>query len=250
MTEQKLTQVLPRIREIPRLTLSEEDSEGLQAIASRAFHQNKGECEHEPLAVIEAPIKALAAAENYVADKLSQTELPQFRKMLRAGDLRKALETLSRCPDAFPPLAQLRALYCFGDPSFNGLETEDAGQLKKQFEREDSWRVGWNFLAELSKLMDRLEELARGTRPSKAAERTFVSTLACYWTNELELALGNSRVGGPPGANVETGLFADFVRKAATLIPRQYLRDVVGWDHIIRSVRKEKTPVNLRQVVS
>jgi hypothetical protein len=77
-----------------------------------------------------APVRAQAAAEHYVSEKAFQTSLPEFRRMISGknkASLRHAVEQLKGhlATGAVPPFAQMRSAYCYGDPNFNGLETDD-----------------------------------------------------------------------------------------------------------------------------
>ena len=79
--------------------------------------------------------RAQEAAEWYVAAKHFETALPEFRQAVKT--LRKAvggLVALLPDTDDNPPFAQMRALYCYGDPTANGNK---AGTEMEQ--REDHW---------------------------------------------------------------------------------------------------------------
>jgi hypothetical protein len=111
--------------------------------------------------------------------------------------------------DALPPFVQMRALFCYGDPHSNGLETDDVGEIRRQREREDTWTsslcptVVLDPLAEDETqeialrqwlvLASELQRMLGSWRSPIAAEVHFVAALAYYWQHELGAVLGNSR---------------------------------------------------------
>jgi hypothetical protein len=93
----RLRQALPAARIIPNLSVQKNAPQEAQdkrkdwedrltALASKAYQRQHGkfeEGEAEPLAVINAPVQALAAASFYVSEKAYETKLPHFRKALK-----------------------------------------------------------------------------------------------------------------------------------------------------------------------
>ena len=69
----------------------------------------------------------------------TRTKLPRLRKTLKAVETlstitpRETIERICRLvgttSDAAPPFAQMRALFCYGDPNSNGLESNDAKEI-------------------------------------------------------------------------------------------------------------------------
>jgi hypothetical protein len=242
----KLSQVLPSVRRVPRLPVEPELAERLTAIAEQAHEQasRNRPPRSEDEVVFEdgwrvggAVVRAQSAAERYLSEKLSETPLPVFRKMVKGdrngGALRKAIDTLvTQLPDSddHPPFAQVRAHYCYGDPRANGNEAGTPEEIEQRQRREDQWTEQRSPMAMKAVLVDwqqRMDELSplTGTgRTEISAERHFVDRLAHYWTDELgaclTLSRGERRQGGEDVR--QSGLFPDFVRAAAEMIPREF----------------------------
>jgi hypothetical protein len=239
-------QALPSTRLIPKLALSEDLRQRLKQIASEAYSRRHGDSKPEHIAVIMAPGKARRAAEFYVSEKEFESDLPTLRNALRDGDLRKSVERLSSnvVSDTLPPIAQMRQLFCYGDPTSNGLEDGSSKEIKHRYEREKIWDTRFSakrlveHLAQWKSLMDELHRRAGKGRTPITAERVFVSALATYWTRELGCS-----VAGTYAYSVEAKQGRDFVlfvEAAAEIIPDQYRPST--WDHAIRAIRSSRKP--------
>jgi len=181
-----LTQILPATRIIPRLSVLSATADQLTALAARVFAgEHRGDRDEEPFAVIMAPVRAQAAAEHYVSEKAFQTSLPEFRRMISGknkASLRHAVEQLKGhlATGAVPPFAQMRSAYCYGDPNFNGLETDDDATHELQLRNETLWdfRYGPEALGRTLQLwldlMTRLEADA-GKRSPRSRLRSTLS---------------------------------------------------------------------------
>jgi hypothetical protein len=176
-----VSQVLPSARIIPKLTVSEDLKSRLTEMASKAYRRMHGDFDMETFAVSMAPIRAQSAAQHYVSEKEFEMELPTFRRVLRDGDLRKAIDALSGVlgSDTLPPFAQMRSLFCYGDPCSNDLEDASSEQTKQRQRREDLWdpkfsaaRLG-ELLGQWQSLMNELRRLAGSGRTPIVAKCTF-----------------------------------------------------------------------------
>ena len=123
-------------------------------------------------------------------------------------------------PNGSPPFPQMR-------------ELASAGEWEKKLNPATMREAleGW------VKLMD---ELSAGSgRSPNTAEKNFVGALAHYWEKELGAKPENSRSwANQPREFEQKGLFPDFVRKAAEIIPAEYRP--ASWDHAIREITKPK----------
>jgi hypothetical protein len=239
----------------------------LTDLAAKAHQRRHGPFEEEPLSVMFAPVRARRAIEFYISEKAYETGLPHLRKILKAANkfsTKAPSEAIVRfcrlagtTSDAVPPFAQMRALFCYGDPSSNGLESNDADEIRRHQEREDIWtaslspavllngitKVGQEALGEALAqwlaLTRELHEMTGKGRSPIAAEINFVAALAHYWRHEVKAVMGNSRsknyCSDEPWR--QRGLFADFVRASAELIPPEYRPH--SWDRAIRSVLQQ-----------
>lgn len=272
----KLRQALPSTRMIPNLRVrSDADQASKDArrewenrisdLAGNAYRRKHGPFEQEPLSVILAPSHSQRAAEFYISEKVYDAGLPQLRKILKAGKslsqkapweaVARFCELAGTTSDEFPPFAQMRALFCYGDPSSNGLEENDPDKVRDQLEREGIWEStlsptvilsesadeetvsrSWSCWFDLIKKIH--ERTGRGRSPI-AAEVKFVGELAHYWRHELQAPLGNSRAqdyhSNEPAQ--QRGLFADFVRMSAEVIPPEYRPR--SWERAIRNVLEQ-----------
>jgi hypothetical protein len=249
------------MRVIPRLhrVIPEDITKQLISIAARAYrkaHPNEARVKDdeawEPLPVVLAPNKAVAAAEHFVSEKANECRYPDIREM--AAGLVQAIEGLQShlTVTAAPPFQQMRNIYAYGGADFNGLEEKDSAEIAIQFRREKLWN--WRYSPEaLSEtlglwrdLIEELHEEVGSARTPISAERGFVAKLALYWKEELKAPLPDSR-GSPRKvdtditANRQKGDFAEFVRTASRLIPDEFGRNVY-WDHAIRSIVAEESP--------
>jgi hypothetical protein len=131
----------------------------LTDLASKAYKLQHGKFDEEPFeepfpfaepfSVMVAPVRAREAARLYVSEKEFETKLPDFRKCLKAvqklqtQDLRTAISRFCKlvgaATDEEPPFAQMRALFCYGDPRSHGFEQTEADTIKRQCDREDIW---------------------------------------------------------------------------------------------------------------
>jgi hypothetical protein len=272
----KLTQILPTVRYMNRLNVEEALAAQLIEIVEAALAKNGklhlefDQAGKDIFPAVFAPGKAQAAADFYVSAKQTETSLPDFRKMLdrgRRGSVAFAVDQLLKHieTDNHPPFAHMRALYCDEDPGVDGLAeaTEDGGDDPEAPETDDPeydddsnepegiWRSKYSAeamkdaLSEWLRLMEELHKRAGGglsaPGPSpKDAEIAFVGWLVSYWHGELGLPLVSGR-GKPADDNThdQQGAFADFVRKAAEIIP-EGLRPH-SWDHAIRKNLPEET---------
>jgi hypothetical protein len=205
---------------------------------------------------------AVCAAQNaaawYVNARYYETQLPVLRRMILSGkgglrDAVQALLDLLPTTSAPVPFAQIRSLFCYGDPSANGNEQEPFEGMGKEerkavlaamFEREDTWNQKFGpevirpALERWLTLMNDLGEWVPPTKAMKMAEMSFVSSLHSFWALELCLVAENTRTNGK-----QAGAFADFVRAAAEIIPQS---NVPGrqqnWDHQLRRVLEGESP--------
>ena len=236
-------QVLPSARVIPGLTVSKDLADRLTQMASTAYRRSHADFELKPIAVIMAPVRARCAAESYISEKEFETNLPTFRKTLRDGGLRKAINILrdNLGSDALPPFAQMRRLFCYGDPTSNGLEDGSSEQIKQRQEREDLWDAKFSaarlveFLGQWQLLMDELHRRTGEGRTPIMAERGFVSALAMYWTDELGCNVDGAGASPYSAEAKQARDFVSFVCAAAEIIPEEYRPRT--WRHAIRAIR-------------
>jgi hypothetical protein len=259
----KISQVLPSIRRLPRVKIDRALAEQIDQIVSRAQKTNKlseGE-DSEILAAAFAVTRVETAIGHFVSEKAHEIDLPSFREMVSVGNRASVARAMNNLVDLLnggdnvPPFAQMRALYCYGDPASNGNESTDSNKiLAEQQEREDQWdeRLSVDVLREsLGRwlaLVNELREYAGKARSPVAARLSFVRSLASYWTEELKAPLGSSRnetksvkPGGKANQHGQRGLFAQFVHKAAEGIPQEFRRGEENWDHAIREISEKKS---------
>ena len=209
----------------------------------------------EPFAVTSATTHALEAARHFVSEKAYQQRFPDFRASIsgkKKGSLRQAVEVLSAHLGAteLPPFYQMRNLHCFNDPEANDPKANDPGAAA-MLRKERLWHLRHSPEAVAStlrlwlELMDDLHDRVGKSKMPVTAEVWFVARLAAYWEHELRASIQDSR-GGPrkrdtnATANRQKGLFADFVRAAAELIPREHRKEVISWDHAIKIAIRRK----------
>ena len=244
----------------------EKREQHLIGLAANAYRRVHGATEIQPLEVTFAPVRARRAVEIYLSDKAFETALPHLRRMLKAFlaapavDAHRTIERFTHLvgssSDIVPPFAQMRALYCYGDPSFNGLETEDGETIRLQCEREKRWATTLSpsvllehkfgqpeipieaALGEWLSLARQLLTITGTGRSPIVAEINFVAALAHYWRYELQAVLANSRSKNHCADEPwqQRGLFADFVRASAEMIPLEYRTS--SWERAIRGVLK------------
>jgi hypothetical protein len=240
-----LTQVLPNARIIPRIKfLSRSElkkgkvatdknvhpdiDDKLFDIALKAYAKanNKPVAYYDdkdkPFAVIFAPARALAAANHFVSEKEFETPLPDFRRLIadtgKASLKRAIVGFLKKIPsDVSPPFPQMRDLAGASEWR-NKL---NPAMVRRALER---WL----------ELMDELSDKTGRGRPPITAEKNFVRVLAHYWEKELGAKPINSR-----RLSEQSGLFANFIREAAKIIPTAYRPK--SWDQAIREVLKKKS---------
>ena len=82
--------------------------------------------------------------------------------------------------------------------------------------------------------MDELSDKTGRGRSPITAEKNFVRVLAHYWEEELGAKPVNSR-----HLSEQSGLFANFIREAAKIIPKAYRPN--SWDQAIREVLKKNS---------
>jgi len=168
--------------------------------------------------------------------------------------LRHAVEALKEhlASGAVPPFKQMSNLFSYGNPEFNGLEdfeSKSSQQFEAEWRKRDVWDQRHSPEAVRATLelwlglMDGLREYVGNVREPVAAEVNFVSRLAFYWRSELKARIQNTRgkdsrqhSGSRPFE--QKGLFADFVRKAAELLPDGFKQ--VRWVHAITVVLSSK----------
>jgi hypothetical protein len=269
----KLAQILPAARRMPKLPIETAWASALTDLVVKAMVANgmaesaTVELGDEPIASLFAPVRAQFAAEFYASAKLNQTSLPNFRKMVDRGkkdSLTAAVDRLLSLiqHDSQPPFPQMEALYCNADPAVDGLdrsggyvEKPDEDATTDDYDDDQSEPVGiWRERFSPAKLrtilttwLDLTDQLSKragnGPAPGRSPiepEIMFVSMLAAYWSGELRLPVSSGR-GAPAPSNDhdQQGLFANFVRICAEIIPED-LRPR-SWDHAIRIVCGEKT---------
>ena len=230
MNNPRITLVLPNARIIPRIELDQDLADELSNLALRAHARANGKTVEdyagaEPLVVMFAPVRALDAANHFVSDKEYETALPAFRRMVSStgkASLKRAVTTLLKQlpPDGDPPFPQMRRLV---DES--GWQTElNPTIVRKALKR-------W------VELMDELSRMTMtgGGPPPIAAQTKFVGALARYWKRELSAKIENTR---DVDSFKQRGFFANFVRKAAKIIPEDYRP--ANWDVAIRQVIEKK----------
>lgn len=261
----RLRQALPAARINPCLAIPKDAEQKVKderkewevritELVLSAYRRKKGQFQAAPLPVILAPLRAIQAASFYIAEKVYEMRLPQFRKALKdvtslsVGMPRDAIDKFCQLvgtkSELDPPFAQMRALFCCGDPESDGLELEadDESQLKRELEREDLWATSLSpsvlcdrntdvevlkaGLSQWIDLADQLHEMTGRRRSPLAAETNFVASLAFYWTDELRLSPGISHTEDYPTGETKAakGTFTDFVRLAAEVIPGEYRR--------------------------
>ena len=268
MRKPKVTQVLPSIRFGPLLTVDRKLATALIEIVDLALAKNgtperamaknvnpensfAQSSNHDISPHALAPARALRAAEWFVSSKDHEIPLPVFRQMLdrqKSGSFAAVAAQLLALlkNDIQPPFAQMRDLFLSSDPAKNGFDKSPNAD-----EREGIWRTQYSsevmksHLTQWLKLMDELHKRAGGgsSAPGPSpieAEVAFVGWLVSYWHGELGLPLSSGR-GTPADRNKhdQQGLFADFVRKAAEIIPPEFRP--YAWDHAIRKNLPEKT---------
>jgi hypothetical protein len=244
----RITQALPDTRVIPRVRfLSEakngipptgvvvttEVSNALSRIALSAYAKAREKSvkyydnKDEPIAVILAPNKAANAASHFVSEKEFEVAPTNFRRLVadtgKSSLKRAAIELLKKMPpDGSPPFPQMRKLTGGGE----WRKKLDPALVREALER-------W------VELMGELSGMTGSGRSPIAAEKKFVADLAHYWKEELGATLGNSRSwANKPKEFEQKGLFPNFVRKAAEIIPPGYRP--ASWDHAIREITERK----------
>jgi hypothetical protein len=243
---QRLTHASPSASIIPNLPVGEDVAARIRQLVFRSLGVGRKDEAQDAVAA------ARSAAAWYVNAKVYDVGMPGFRRMIlpAKGGLRDAVQALmDKLPSTSAPVpfAQLRSLFCYGDPEANGNEEEpfedltaDQRQhaLKEQFAREDEWDqkfqpiVVKRALEQWLSLMDELSDHIPPTKVPKSAELNFVSGLHSFWTKRLNLPAENTRTNG-----VQSGAFADFVRIAAEIIPADVVPDrQENWDHQLRQV--------------
>lgn len=215
----------------PRIKATVEQAEMLRSIVADALIKEEKAAlgssledllDRDPVVVVEQAIAELIRAKVY------STGIPELRSMVRKrkpGELRKALQALAKLlPEherhdglVFPPWRQMRAVFTGGNPFADDASHDgDMG-------REDEWGRKYApgvLLAAVRQhlaLMDRLDEMAKGTRPVEVPERRFVEGLAEYWKSTLGLRVLESRASGNP-----RGDFRDFIAAARELCPKGF----------------------------
>ena len=132
----------------------EKREQHLIGLAANAYRRVHGATEIQPLEVTFAPVRARRAVEIYLSDKAFETALPHLRRMLKAFlaapavDAHRTIERFTHLvgssSDIVPPFAQMRALYCYGDPSFNGFG--DGRRGNDQASMREGKAVGYHSL--------------------------------------------------------------------------------------------------------
>lgn len=235
--EKNLKQVFPAARIIPRLIVEDELATELINLASRAYRGEKHEGSEEavPLAAILAPAHAERAAAFFVSAKYYATSVPELRSLLSGkgsgGKLRRSISKLANLledADYQIPFVQMMALHSYGDPNFDSNSITSRENLEEYQCRLEKWKerlspsVVRGTLLIWKQLMDDCHAQTKAAGASeKTAERNFVAQLGGYWRDELNAKPGNSRAEMPDGYR-QVGLFPDFVRAAAKIIPAEY----------------------------
>jgi hypothetical protein len=262
MAKAKLTQILPSVRRSQRLRAPPGWADELTQIVNLAnppSSQSANPPEEdlpESFDVILVDVKAKLFAEHYVSEKENETPMKAFRRTVNRkakGSIAAAVYQLLQhlADENQPPFAQMRSLFCTADATTDGFdksssednevfdtETEDPFDAGKQLP-EHQWSIKYSplvvkeILARWLDLMDTIYIDTGTGRPPDTAENRFVFLLADYWKNNLRLPLVSGR-GVQPGSDRhdQQGPFANFVRKAAEIIPPEYRPET--WDYAIR----------------
>jgi hypothetical protein len=267
----KLAQILPAVRYMPKLPIEATWASALTDLVVEAMVANgmvfrDGE---EPLAALFAPARGQLAAQFYVSAKLNETPLPEFRRMIDGRKKNSLAAAVARLlsllqVDSRPPFPQMEALYCNADPAIDGLDrsggdveepnealydaatddydddqSEPVGIWREKFSPAKLRTILTTWLGLTNELYHRIGGSAPGRSPIEA-EIMFVSMLAANWSGEFSLPLSSGRGTSVHGnAHDQQGLFAEFVRKCAEIIPAEFRPH--SWDHGIRIVCGEKT---------
>ena len=152
-----------------------------------------------------------------------------------------------------PPFAQMKNLFCSGDPAFLGDEetileilpdAEANLRLEGIWQKEDEWDEAYSpnvvlpILRQWLYLLGELQHFLPPTKVPKDAERDFVASLLEFWRETLGLMAKNTRINGR-----QSGAFADFVRLAAEIIPQAHVPGKPKtWDNQIRLVLEGDNP--------
>jgi hypothetical protein len=268
----KLAQILPAVRHMPKLPIEATWASALTDLVVKAMVANgmaesaTVELGDEPIASLFAPVRAQFAAEFYVSAKQNEMSLPNFRKIVdrnKKGSLAAAAAHLLSLleDDSRPPFPQMEALYCNADPAVDGFD-RSGGYVEEpnedvttndydddQSEPVEIWRERFSpaklktILTTWLDLTDQLSKRAgNGSAPGRSpieAEMMFVSMLAAYWSGELKLPVTSGRAASIRNDHDQQGLFAEFVRICAEIIPADFRP--LSWDHAIRITCGEKT---------
>ena len=247
----RLTQALRDVRIIPRvrfrswtevkkgIRVHPNVADELERIAFEAYARahKKAVADYDnniSIAVILAPIKAANAAAHFVSEKEFETTRPVFRRLIantgKASLKRAAISLLEKMPrDGSPPFPQMREL---------ASASEWRTKLNPAIVRE--------MLGRWVELMNDLNSMTGSGRSPLTAETKFVGALAHYWKEELGAKIVNSRTISTTlpktrssHAYEQGGLFADFVRESAKIIPKTYRPSY--WDQAIRKVIENKS---------
>jgi hypothetical protein len=265
----KLTQILPSVRHMPILPVTDEWETQIIEIVGRALKRNClvnvdfGVSGSDLFPSMYAPERARHAAEMFVSAKRSEMRLPDFRKAVdrtKKGSLAHVADALLKLlkSDNEPPFAQMRELYCKQGSAADGLDesghfedaedgaeqpldddppfNDETGEPKAVWRKKYSPEILTEMLTQWLQLMEELRKQSRGGakapgRTQIVAEIRMVDWLAGYWHKDLGLPLASSRDSGKI-SHGQQGDFADFVKKTEEIIPLQYRPQ--AWDHAIR----------------
>lgn len=238
------------IRKIPRLKIPSDLAGVLGDIAVRAATLRKNRpLDSESEAAIFLHGTAGLQVENAINHFLSQRayELPLAelrKKTAPSSDLVASINSIlgQLAAEDIPPFEQMRALYCYGDPDSDGLDTDER-KKESIWDRQLSPSALAASLRQWLELLGELYKRAGKGRQPITAQIDFVRELANWWRQEVKAdvtaSLGSSRADytTPQPQKSQRGLFAQFIQTAAEGIPGN---EGLSWDRAIRQISEEK----------
>jgi hypothetical protein len=148
MEPKALTSILPTVSVVPKLSANRDISDRIVRLVLAEIDAGR---EDEAKSAVQA---AVEAASWYVMTKVYEIPMSSFRGMIskdKPSSLRAAIENLVEMlpPSSHkPPFAQMKNLFCSGDPSFLGeeerflerlSEAEVDPTLDEVWQKEDTW---------------------------------------------------------------------------------------------------------------